>query len=72
MKHLVAGAVAMVMMGLAFFVIWANRTHIGVGEMAFAGGFVLMGAGLLVPLDVKEAVAPLDAVVKIVRGKTDG
>ena len=55
--------------GLAFFVIWTNRTHIGIAEMAFAGGFVLVGGGILAPLDLKAALEPLGVVAKIARGK---
>jgi len=69
MKHLLAGVVAVTMFGLAFFVIWTNRTHIGIAEMAFAGGFVLVGAGILAPLDLKAALEPLGVVAKIARGK---
>ena len=68
MKHLLAGLVAVAMFGLAFFVIWTNRTHIGIAEMAFAGGFVLVGAGILAPLDLKVALEPLGVVAKIARG----
>jgi hypothetical protein len=69
MKHLLAGLVAVAMFGLAFFVIWTNRTHIGIAEMAFAGGFVLVGGGILAPLDLKAALGPLGLVAKIARGK---
>ena len=69
MKHLLAGVVAVVMFALALFVIWTNRTHIGLAEMCFAGGFVLVGGGILAPLDLKAAMEPLGVVAKIVRGK---
>ena len=69
MKHLLAGVVAVVMFGLALFVIWTNRTHIGLAEMCFAGGFVLVGGGILAPLDLKAALEPLGVVAKIARGK---
>jgi len=72
MKHLLAGVVAVVMFALALFVIWTNRTHIGLAEMCFAGGFVIIGGGILAPLDLKAAVAPLEAVVKIVRNTSSG
>lgn len=71
MKHLVAGLVAVVMFGLALFVIWTNRTHIGLAEMCFAGGFVMVGGGILAPLDLQEAIKPLGIVAKIARGKSD-
>ena len=69
MKHLLAGVVAVVMFALALFVIWTNRTHIGLAEMCFAGGFVLVGGGIPAPLDLKAALEPLGVVAKIVRGK---
>ncbi|NBX32474.1 MAG: hypothetical protein EBR07_07035 [Planctomycetes bacterium] len=71
MKHLLAGVVAVVMFALALFVIWTNRTHIGLAEMCFAGGFVMVGGGILAPLDLKEALGPLGIVAKIARGKPD-
>jgi len=71
MKHLLAGLVAVVMFVLALFVIWTNRTHIGLAEMCFAGGFVLVGGGILAPLDLKAAVEPLGVVAKIARGKDE-
>ena len=48
---------------------WFSRTALGVPELAFAGGFVLMGAGLLAPMDLQAALGPLAAVVGLVRGK---
>lgn len=71
MKHLLAGLVAVVMFALALFVIWTNRTHIGLAEMCFAGGFVLVGGGILAPLDLKAALEPLGVVAKIARGTDD-
>ena len=71
MKHLLAGLVAVVMFGLALFVVWTNRTHIGLAEMSFAGGFVMVGGGILAPLDLKAALEPLSVVAKIARGKSD-
>jgi hypothetical protein len=70
-KHLVATLVAVVMIGLGFFVIWANRTHIGVAEMAFGGGFMVMAAGILLGTDFKQALSPLMVLVKLVRGQKD-
>ena len=71
MKHLLAGVVAVVMFALALFVIWTNRTHIGLAEMCFAGGFVIIGAGILAPLDLKAALEPLGVVATIARGKNE-
>lgn len=69
MRHLVAGFFALVFLLAAGAVIWLNKSHIGLAEMAFSGGFVLLAAGLLVPMDLGKALSPLTVVVKLARGE---